>query len=79
MRQTVGPTAIVIALIVVLGFCYFMYRRTQPDLRAAYDPRNGPPAYATRGAQGSHGLNGPNGPNGTGGYQRPGQQTGSAR
>ena len=49
MKQNVGPIAIVIGVIVLIGFCYFMFKRSQPNLQADFDPRNGPPGYATKG------------------------------
>ena len=49
MKKDVGPALIVVGVILVIGFIWFMYKLTQPDLQAAPDPRNGPPAYAKKG------------------------------
>ena len=38
------------ALVVVIGFCVFMYKRSNPDIQSAYNPANsGPPAYTKNG------------------------------
>jgi hypothetical protein len=49
MKKNVSPLMIGVAIVILAGFCYFMYRATQPNLQGPYDPRNGPPAYAKRG------------------------------
>lgn len=69
MKTKVGPAAIVIAVVVLAGFCYFMYKQSQPKLQTTYDPQKyGPPAYVKNMKGG--------GPAG-GGYSAPhGQPTG---
>ncbi len=71
MKQKIGPVAIVIAVIVLIGFCYFMYQKSQPVVSAPPDPRNGPPAYVKSMQQGGGGAP-------QGGYQHPGQAPGAA-
>lgn len=52
MKKDVGPALIVVAVVLIVGFIFYMYKITQPDLQAAPDPRNGPPGYAKKGGGG---------------------------
>ncbi len=78
MQQKIGPVAIAIAVILLVGFCYVMYKRSQPSLQADYDPKSGPPDYVKNyqkksgGGPGGGGYQTPGGGGGGGGYQVPG-------
>lgn len=48
MNKNVNPVLIAVAVVALLGFCYFMYRVTQPNVSGPYDARNGPPAYVNQ-------------------------------
>lgn len=50
MKQKVGPVVIVLAVVGLIGYCYFIYQHNNPSAQSAYDPTKvGPPGYA-RGA-----------------------------
>lgn len=47
MNKKANPVIIAIAVIALIGFCYFMYQQSNPSVQSAYDPTKvGPPGYA---------------------------------
>ena len=56
MKQKIGPIAVVIGVVVLIGFMYMMYKKTDDSTTNNYDPKNGPPAYINQGKGGGSGA-----------------------
>ena len=49
MKDNMKLVYVGVALVFAIGFGIFMYKRSTPDIQAAYNPKNGPPAYMQKG------------------------------